>query len=151
MTFGGQRYEPLPEERRLQLFAEIMPWLRGQLSIQKRVVGTVQDDPRMLKFVNSVDGPRLAGLGTSCPDHFLRTKIKPLFVEWDPHAETIDELKASISAGLAQYRDDYKAYYERCRREDSPAALRPATAAAPLPKRTPAHPRRGRSRRRGAG
>ena len=78
MTFGGQRYEPLTEEDRRQLLAEIIPWLRGQLSVNKRLVGTVQDDPKMIWFVNSVDGSRLADLGTSCPDHFLRTKIKPL-------------------------------------------------------------------------
>ena len=67
-----------------RLLAEILPWLRGQVSIERRFVGTVQDDAKMLRFVNSVDGPRLAALGTSCPDHFLRTKIKPLFVDWDP-------------------------------------------------------------------
>ena len=120
MTFGGQRYEPLTEEKRRHLLAEVIPWLRGQLSDQKRVVGTVQDDPKMLRFVNSVEGSRLAGLGTSCPDHFLRTKIKPLFVDWNPHAETIEGLKASISAGLVRYREDYKAYYNRCKRTDSP-------------------------------
>ena len=125
MTFGGQRFEPLPEEDRRQLLAEITPWLRGQLSVVKRLVGTVQDDPKMLRFVNSVDGSRLAGLGTSCPDHFLRTKIKPLFVDWNPRAETIDELKAHISTGLAQYRDDYKAYYDRCKRSSSPAMRDP--------------------------
>ena len=125
MTFGGQRCEPLSQEHRQQMLAEIIPWLRGQLSVQKRVVGTVQDDPKMLQFVNSVDGSRLAELGTSCPDHFLRTKIKPLFVDWNPHTETIDDLKASISAGLAQYREDYKAYYDRCKRPNSPAMRDP--------------------------
>ena len=125
MTFGGPRYEPVSEQARQQLLAEIIPWLRGKLAVQKRVVGTVQDDPNMLRFVNNVDGPRLAKLGTSCPDHFLRTKIKPLFVDWDPHVQTIEDLKTSISAGLAQYRDDYKAYYDRCKRHDSPAMRDP--------------------------
>ena len=125
MTFGGERYEPLQEEERRKQLVAIIPWLRGQLSGTKRVVATVQDDPKMLRFVNSVDGPRLANLGTSCPDHFLRTKIKPLFVDWTPHAETIDDLKASISAGLAQYREDYKAYYDRCKRPASPAMRDP--------------------------
>jgi rhamnulose-1-phosphate aldolase/alcohol dehydrogenase len=121
MTFGGERYEPLPEEKREQLLVEIIPWLRGQLSAEKRVVGTVQDDPKMLRFVNSVDGSRLASLGTSCPDHFLRTKIKPLFVEWNPHTATIEDLKDSLCAGLTQYREDYKAYYERRKHPSSPA------------------------------
>ena len=66
----------------------------------------------MLRFVNSVDGPRLAELGTSCPDHFLRTKIKPLFVNWDPDSGDIETLKTAISDGLVQYRKDYEAYYE---------------------------------------
>src|SRR5687768_164392 len=125
MTFGGQRHEPLPEDQRRQMLAEILPWLRGQLSNTKRFVATVQDDPKMIRFVNSVDGRRLASLGTSCPDHFLRTKIKPLFIDWNPHAETIDDLKSSISAGLAQYREYYRAYYDRCKRPASPAMRDP--------------------------
>ena len=67
--------------------SEIIPWLRGQVSVSKRFVGTVQDDEKILRFVNSQDAPRLAELGTSCPDHFLRTKIKPLFVDWNPQTE----------------------------------------------------------------
>src|SRR5262249_53564115 len=82
-TFGGQKYQSLPDAERRKLQAGIIPFLRGQVSVARRFVGTVQDDERMLRFVNSQDGPRLAELGTSCPDHFLRTKIKPLFVEWD--------------------------------------------------------------------
>ena len=125
MTFGGQKYEPLPVDQRQRLLSEIIPWLRGQVSVSNRFVGTVQDDPKMLRFVNSFDGPRLAELGTSCPDHFLRTKIKPLFADWDPHNANIEDLKASISAGLVQYRKDYEAYYDRCKRPDSPAMRDP--------------------------
>src|SRR5687768_17922439 len=124
-TFGGQKHKALSAAERRHALVELLPWLRGQLSGARRVVATVQDDPKMLRFVNSVDGPRLANLGTSCPDHFLRTKIKPLFVDWNPNAETIDDLKASISAGLAQYREDYKAYYDRCKRPTSPAMRDP--------------------------
>src|ERR1044072_1504798 len=75
----------------------------------------------MLRFVNSNDGPRLAELGTSCPDHFLRTKIKPLFVDWDPSTGDLEKLKATINTGLSQYLPDYDAYYNRCKRPDSPA------------------------------
>ncbi|MDX2030611.1 MAG: bifunctional rhamnulose-1-phosphate aldolase/short-chain dehydrogenase [Blastocatellia bacterium] len=120
-TFGGQRHQPLAEEERRQALAELLPWLRGRISTNRRMVGTVQDDPKMLRFVNSVDGPRLAELGTSCPDHFLRTKIKPLFIDWDPASRDLETLKTLIDAGLAQYRLDYAAYYERCKRPDSPA------------------------------
>src|SRR5690348_9635503 len=120
-TFGGQKYQPLPDAERHRLQGEIIPFLRGRISVAKRFVGTVQDDERMLRFVNSHDGPRLAELGTSCPDHFLRTKIKPFFVEWDPASGDIDRLKAAIAEGLVQYRKDYEAYYNKCKRPDSPA------------------------------
>lgn len=120
LTFGGQKYKSLPADQRQRMLSEVIPWLRGQVSVYKRFVGTVQDDPKMLRFVNSFDGPRLAEIGTSCPDHFLRTKIKPLFAEWDPFDGTIEDLKASISAGLIQYRKDYEAYYDSCKRPDSP-------------------------------
>jgi rhamnulose-1-phosphate aldolase/alcohol dehydrogenase len=79
----------------------------------------------MLRFVNSNDGPRLAELGTSCPDHFLRTKIKPFFVEWNPESGDIEGLKSSVVTGLARYRKDYEAYYNRCKRADSPAMRDP--------------------------
>src|SRR6059058_3305443 len=73
-TYGGPKAQLLAETDRKRIQAEIIPWLRGQISVYKRFVGTVQDDEKMLRFVNSHDGPRLAELGTSCPDHFLRTK-----------------------------------------------------------------------------
>ena len=119
-TFGGQKHAPLAEAERLRILAEIVPVLRGHISGGRRFVATVQHDERMLRFVNSHDAPRLAALGTSCPDHFLRTKIKPLFVDWDPAAGDIDALKAALPAHLDAYRQDYVAYYTRCRRPDSP-------------------------------
>ena len=124
-TFGGQKYEPLTEAGRRRRLTEIIPFLRGQLSVNRRMVGTVQDDEQMLRFVNSHDGPRLAELGTSCPDHFLRTRIKPLFIDWHPHRDDLETLKTLLVAGLAQYRKDYEAYYQRCRRHDSPAMRDP--------------------------
>jgi rhamnulose-1-phosphate aldolase/alcohol dehydrogenase len=120
-TFGGQQHQALSEAERRRVLTELLPWLRGQLSQGRRVVGTVQDDAKMLRFVCSADAPRLAALGTSCPDHFLRTKIKPLFVEWDPATGDIEALKSLIAAGLAEYREYYAAYYDRCKRPDSPA------------------------------
>jgi len=124
-TYGGPKAQPLAETDRKRIQAEIIPWLRGQISVYKRFVGTVQDDEKMLRFVNSHDGPRLAELGTSCPDHFLRTKIKPLFVDWDPSSRDVETLKSSITDGLVQYRMDYEAYYEKCKRPDSPAMRDP--------------------------
>jgi rhamnulose-1-phosphate aldolase/alcohol dehydrogenase len=122
-TFGGQKYARLPDSGRQTLLAEILPWLRGRISGRRRQVATVQDDDKMLRFVGSYDGPRLAALGTSCPDHFLRTKIKPLFVDWE--LGNLESLKASLAAGLEEYKKDYRAYYERCRRPDSPGMRDP--------------------------
>ena len=124
-TFGGQKYQRMVETDRRRIQAEVLPFLRGQISTGKRFVGTVQDDEKMLRFVNSHDGQRLADLGTSCPDHFLRTKIKPFFVDWDPATGDIGKLKSAISEGLVQYRKDYQAYYDNCKRPDSPAMRDP--------------------------
>lgn len=120
-TFGGQKHESLPEAERQKILVELLPWLRGKVSSNKRMVGTVQDDAKMLRFVNSVDAPRLAELGTSCPDHFLRTKIKPLFIDWNPASGDIEALKSLLETGIVQYRKDYAAYYDRCKHPNSPA------------------------------
>ena len=120
-TFGGAKYQSLGEAERRGVFARILPWLRGQVSQNHRLLGTIQDDEKILRFVNSHDAPRLAELGTSCPDHFLRTKIKPLYVAWDPQTEDDDALKTKLADGLVQYRNDYIAYYEDCKRPNSPA------------------------------
>jgi rhamnulose-1-phosphate aldolase/alcohol dehydrogenase len=128
-AFGGARFAALPPEVRRTVFARILPWLRGQISRQRRFIATIQDDPKMLRFVNAKDAPRLAELGTSCPDHFLRTKIKPLYVpgetqpaEWTDAAldRFINGLKAKLATGLERYRKDYAAYYAKHRRVDSP-------------------------------
>jgi rhamnulose-1-phosphate aldolase/alcohol dehydrogenase len=124
-TFGGPKYPSFDDAERRSLIAGLLPWLRGQISVGQRFVATVQDDPKTLRFTNSVDGPRLANLGTSCPDHFLRTKIKPLFVEWDPRTKNLDALRTTLREALAQYRKDYAAYYERHKHPDSPAMRDP--------------------------
>jgi rhamnulose-1-phosphate aldolase/alcohol dehydrogenase len=124
-AFGGQKVASLPSEQRSVVFAAINPWLRGQVSQHRRFIGTVQDDEKILRFVNSNDAARLAELGTSCPDHFLRTKIKPLYVDWNPHAEDLAALKSRLKAGLESYRKDYAAYYEKCKHANSPAMRDP--------------------------
>ncbi|HWL52049.1 MAG TPA: bifunctional rhamnulose-1-phosphate aldolase/short-chain dehydrogenase [Chthoniobacteraceae bacterium] len=124
-AFGGQKYQPLGEEARRAALVEIVPWLRGRLSRQRRWVATIEAGEEVLRFIHSHDAARLAELGTSCPDHFLRTKIKPLYIDWDPQSGDLDTLKSVLSAGLVAYRDDYEAYYHRCRREDSPAMRDP--------------------------
>jgi rhamnulose-1-phosphate aldolase/alcohol dehydrogenase len=124
-AFGGEKYQTLPEVARRQAFAAILPWLRGQVSQPKRFIATIQDDEKILRFVNSHDAPRLAELGTSCPDHFLRTKIKPLYVAWDPQTEDATALKKKLAEGLVQYRKDYAAYYDKCKHANSPAMRDP--------------------------
>ena len=124
-AFGGQKYVTLDEAKRRATFAAILPWLRGQVSKEKRFIGTVQDDAKILRFVNSNDAARLAELGTSCPDHFLRTKIKPLYVDWNPATEDAAALKAKLAAGLTAYRADYAAYYAKCKHANSPAMRDP--------------------------
>ncbi len=124
-TFGGKRYRSLEPGKRREAFVQILPWLRGAVSQQRRFIGTVQDDDTILRFVNSADASRLAELGTSCPDHFLRTKIKPLYVNWNPSSETVDQLKQKLSDGLVKYRQDYASYYDRCKHPHSPAMRDP--------------------------
>lgn len=119
-AFGGQKYQALEEYRRRAMLAQILPWLRGQVSQQKRFIGTIQDDEKILRYVNSNDAPRLSELGTSCPDHFLRTKIKPLYVDWNPQSEDAASLRRKLGDGLVKYRQDYADYYERCKHPNSP-------------------------------
>jgi rhamnulose-1-phosphate aldolase/alcohol dehydrogenase len=142
-VFGGQLHQSLPEETRRKLLARLLPWLRGQVSAQKRFVGTIQDDEKILRFINSKDAERLAELGTSCPDHFLRTKIKPLYVKLDAQTakEATDEwinafvatVKSKLTDGLAKYRADYAEYYNRCKRPNSPAMRDPNPTVILLP------------------
>lgn len=124
-AFGGARFQTLPVEQRHALLAGVLPWLRGQVSQHKRFIGTVQDDDKILRFVNSQDAPRLAELGTSCPDHFLRTKIKPLYVDWNPQTEDAAALRTKLKAGIEQYRKDYAAYHAKCKHPNSPAMRDP--------------------------
>lgn len=124
-AFGGAKYQTLPEEKRLAVAAAILPWLRGKVSGKKRMVGTLQSDDKLMRYINSVDAARLSELGTSCPDHFLRTKIKPLYVDWNPQTEEVASLESKLDAGLVQYRKDYASYYEACKRPNSPAMRDP--------------------------
>jgi rhamnulose-1-phosphate aldolase/alcohol dehydrogenase len=124
-AFGGGKYQTLEDAKRRATLAAILPWLRGQVSKEKRFIGTVQDDAKILRFVNSKDAARLAELGTSCPDHFLRTKIKPLYVDWNPQTEDVAALRKKLTAGLDAYRKDYASYYAKCRHANSPGMRDP--------------------------
>lgn len=119
--FGGEKYEALSEAERSAVLADLLPWLRGRLGRDRKVIATVDTSKEALEFVNSRDASRLAELGTSCPDHFLRTKIKPLYVDRRPSDGSPDALRERLDEALIGYADDYAAYYEACRRPDSPA------------------------------
>jgi rhamnose utilization protein RhaD (predicted bifunctional aldolase and dehydrogenase)/NAD(P)-dependent dehydrogenase (short-subunit alcohol dehydrogenase family) len=116
--FGGELVPARTD--RAELAIQIAPYLRGQVSTQQRWIANFTDSPDVLQFVNSRDAKELAFLGTSCPDHFIRTKIRPLFVPWAA-TEDVAALKAKIAGSIAQYREQYSAYYESFATPDSPA------------------------------
>jgi rhamnulose-1-phosphate aldolase/alcohol dehydrogenase len=129
-AFGGAWFDqPLDEQQRRAVAARIMPMLRGRITGDQMKIGHFNDGPEILEFVNSNRLEELAALGTSCPDHFLRTKIRPLVIDFDPLASDlqaeIDRVLAGLDAALAAYRADYAAYYERCKRANSPAMRDP--------------------------
>lgn len=120
-SFGGQKSQALPAEERAAFAAKLMPLLRGKISKGEYKLGHFDDSPAVLEFVNSHDLHPLAALGTSCPDHFLRTKIRPFVVNFDPSRPDFDGVVAGLDESLAQYRADYVAYYNRCKHDNSPA------------------------------
>ena len=116
--FGGAQNEALPNRRDLAL--DIFPFLRGRVSSARRLIGNFSDLPEVLRFVNSAEAQKLAHLGTSCPDHFIRTKVRPLFVPWHPGADS-QGLREQIDSALQNYRREYGEYYESFATPDSPA------------------------------
>ena len=122
-TFGGQKLESLPQADRLSQAAALAPVLRGLASGQNRMIGHFTDDARVLEYINSNDLERLAPMGTSCPDHFLRTKISPLVLELTPNEDltNVAALKDKLNPAFADYRAMYTAYYETCKHPNSPA------------------------------
>ena len=124
-VFGGAARETLHASERQAVAAKLMPAIRGMISGTERKVGHFDDQPAVLEFVASRDMEALAALGTSCPDHFLRTKIRPLVVDFDPAAPDLDRTLAGLAKAIAEYRDGYRRYYERCKRPGSPAMRDP--------------------------
>jgi rhamnose utilization protein RhaD (predicted bifunctional aldolase and dehydrogenase)/NAD(P)-dependent dehydrogenase (short-subunit alcohol dehydrogenase family) len=114
--FGGLDHAALPDRRKIA--AQILPALRGAMSSNRRVIAHFTDDEDALTFAGSKWSKELGMLGTSCPDHFLRTRICPMFVEWN--GEDLNELKTRIYEQAASYRVEYKKYYEAWATPDSP-------------------------------
>jgi rhamnulose-1-phosphate aldolase/alcohol dehydrogenase len=121
VAFGGVREQALDDADRRTVLAAVLPVLRGAASAGKPKLLHVNTSPEVMAFVNSRDLEPLAALGTSCPDHFLRTKIRPLVIPEGVYRLQGDALRTNIDALLAAYRADYAAYYERCKRPTSPA------------------------------
>jgi rhamnulose-1-phosphate aldolase/alcohol dehydrogenase len=120
-VFGGAKRDSLEKTEQLKKAAKIAPILRGYCSSQQKMVGHFSDAEVVMQFINSRDLARLAPLGTSCPDHFLRTKIAPLVLT----IEDIDNTEGYLEAQFADYRNDYATYYEVCKHPNSPAMRDP--------------------------
>ncbi|MHB8302811.1 MAG: bifunctional rhamnulose-1-phosphate aldolase/short-chain dehydrogenase [Acidobacteriaceae bacterium] len=128
--FGGAAYTARPDRR--SIATDLLPHLRGRLSKTRRVLANYMEQPAVLRFINSQDAEKLAWLGTSCPDHFIRTKVRPLYVPWDP-ATDADRLRRVLDEALEQYRNDYAAYYAAHADTDSPAMRDPTPAIVLIP------------------
>jgi rhamnulose-1-phosphate aldolase/alcohol dehydrogenase len=122
-VFGGQKIQPLTKADRLSKAADLAPILRGFCSSERSMVGHFTDDDRVLEFINSNDLDRLAPMGTSCPDHFLRTKISPLVLDLakDENLSDVDAIKAKLAPAFEAYRKMYADYYNTCKHGNSPA------------------------------
>ncbi|MBY5580923.1 bifunctional rhamnulose-1-phosphate aldolase/short-chain dehydrogenase [Rhizobium leguminosarum] len=119
--FGGALAQSLPVAERRAIAARLMPEIRGRIGKQERKLGHFDDQDAVLEFVNSSDLRPLGALGTSCPDHFLRTKIRPLIVDFDPAKPDVDAIVAGLDKALEDYRADYARYYNDCKHGNSPA------------------------------
>jgi rhamnose utilization protein RhaD (predicted bifunctional aldolase and dehydrogenase)/NAD(P)-dependent dehydrogenase (short-subunit alcohol dehydrogenase family) len=116
--FGGVENAPLQDRKAIAI--QILPALRGAVSSNRRVIAHYADDDDALTFAGSKWAKELSALGTSCPDHFLRTRVCPWFLDWDPAKEDVQSLKNRILSEIAGYRLDYKKYYEAWAVPDSP-------------------------------
>ncbi|MBZ9673516.1 bifunctional rhamnulose-1-phosphate aldolase/short-chain dehydrogenase [Mesorhizobium sp. ES1-3] len=123
--FGGEVVKSLDAADRRAIAAKLMPKIRGLISEKSHKLGHFDDSSAVLEFVNSRDLRPLAALGTSCPDHFLRTKIRPLVIEFDPAKPDVDAVIARLADDIAEYRVGYQAYYDSCKHADSPAIRDP--------------------------
>ena len=119
-VFGGAVAQSLGREQRRAIAARLMPEIRGRIGREERKLGHFDDQDAVLEFVNSNDLKPLGSLGTSCPDHFLRTKIRPLILDLDTAKPDVDAVVTGLDKALEAYRADYKRYYETCKHDNSP-------------------------------
>ncbi|WP_242155549.1 bifunctional aldolase/short-chain dehydrogenase [Aestuariivivens sediminis] len=126
-VFGGQKVDSLPADQRKAKAAQLMPLLRGLCSSENRMIGHFSDTEIVMQYINSNDLDRLAPMGTSCPDHFLRTKIQPLVLDLDKNEDLSDSqaVLMKLEPAFEAYRQDYADYYNTCKRANSPAMRDP--------------------------
>jgi rhamnulose-1-phosphate aldolase/alcohol dehydrogenase len=126
-VFGGEKIKSFAKEERLRKAATLAPVLRGFCSSQTKMIGHFTDDDRVLQFTNSNDLDKLAPLGTSCPDHFLRTKISPLVLSLTPQEDVTNTIavKEKLLPQFEEYRKMYADYYNTCKHPNSPAMRDP--------------------------
>lgn len=116
-AFGGQKYRPLPPEKRREILAQVLPVVRGAVSDQKKMILSWDDADDVLQFVNSHDAYELSQIGAACPDHLVHTKRVPLFVDWNPESGDVDALLEAVVNGIEQFKEQYRAYFERNKNE----------------------------------
>jgi len=125
--FGGQKVKSLPASERMAKAAQLMPLLRGLCSSENRMIGHFTDVDLVMEYINSNDLEKLAPMGTSCPDHFLRTKIQPLVLQMSPDRDLSDsdQVLKILNPAFEEYRKEYKEYYDTCKHGNSPAMRDP--------------------------
>ncbi len=115
--FGGQKHAALPADVRRSIVSQVMPTLRGAVSDAKRMILSFDDADDVLQFVGGENSAKLSQVGAACPDHLVHTKVVPLFIDWTPNAEDVEGLKQKLKEGVAAYKENYKAYFERNKNE----------------------------------
>ncbi|GAB6931294.1 bifunctional aldolase/short-chain dehydrogenase [Paenibacillus sp. JCM 10914] len=115
--FGGVKHAPLSSDVRRKIAAEVMPAIRGAVSDVKKMILSFDDEEDVLAFVSGHQSPQLSQIGAACPDHLVHTKVVPLFIDWTPNADDVEGLRSKLVEGIALYKEQYQAYFERNRHE----------------------------------
>lgn len=115
--FGGRKYDSLTGEEQKNILARVMPFIRGAVSDEKNMLLTYDNGHDVLEFVNSQDAAALSQVGAACPDHLVHTKMKPLFIDWDPATKDADQLIKAAALGIAGFKEEYQLYFERNKNE----------------------------------
>lgn len=116
-TFGGKKYDSLTEEEQKSILAKVMPVIRGAVSDEKKMLLVYDNAENVLEFVNSIDAAELSQVGAACPDHLVHTKMKPLYINWDPSTKNVNQLVEAIKRDVEGFKEDYRAYFERNKNE----------------------------------